>query len=153
MWQAEQGNDQEQVFPLSDKVVALLDEAFTKVRSNNFACRASALQTTLGKILSKQFYTLNIQVVVGNAALSLTRPTENDASMMLAWNKLDYMYDVAKHCVISAAIYSDVEICHIAKVRAATPLVLRWVCKDIFWEEILHGRVAVSHRDTFVSIC
>ena len=53
MWQAEQGNDQEQVFPLSDKVVVLLDEAFTKVRSNNLACRASALQTTLGKVLSK----------------------------------------------------------------------------------------------------
>lgn len=54
--------------------------------------------------------------MVGNVALSLTRPTENDASMLLAWNKLDYMYDVAKHCVISAAIYSDVENCHIAKV-------------------------------------
>ncbi len=155
MWQAEKGNDQVyQLFTLSDKVVALLDAAFTKVRSNNLACRASALQTTLGKILSKQFYTLNIQVMDGNAALSLTRPTDNDANRMkLAWTTLDDMYDVAKHCVISVASFSDVEICQIAKVRAATPLVLRWVCKDIFWEEILHGRVAVSHRDTFVSTC
>lgn len=152
MWQAEQVNNQVyQVLPLSDKAVALLDAAFTEVRSNGLACRASTLQTTLGKILCKTFHALNIQVIADNTTMSLTCRNDNEVDKSLAWNTLDYMYDVAKRCVMSVAIYSDAEICQITKIRTATPLVLRWVNKDIFWEEMLHGRVAVSHRNTFIS--
>ena len=79
-----------------------------------------------------------------------------EAAQQAAWNMLDNMYQEAlrqpsEPLVINVAHYSESEIAELVKMHVASPLVWRWVAKDIFWEEVQHGRVVRNHGNTFAT--
>jgi hypothetical protein len=53
--------------------------------------------------------------------------------------------------VIHVAPYSAIKTAELVKMHVASPLIWRWVAKDIFWEEVQYGRVANTHGDTFAT--
>jgi hypothetical protein len=146
--------------------LALLDAAFNASRRESLVCRTSTLQTTIGRLCRNLLtslrqipcYCLCITIKYKNdKRLALTARSPSDAvSQQAAWKMLDDMYQTALRLptnpiVIHVAPYSAIETAELVKMHVASPLIWRWVAKDIFWEEVQYGRVANTHGDTFAT--
>ena len=91
------------------------------------------------------------------SALTTRSPFEvEDDGILAAWEMLDKLYDDAletgKPLVVHVASYSASEIAELVKMHVSSPLVWRWIAKDIFWEEVQHGRVVINtHGNIFAT--
>lgn len=157
--------DDGEAVDLNKQDVALINTAFKAVRCESLMCRASTLQTTIGRLCGNiraslkhtPFYGLCITVANDSNDNTQVALTQHDGRGVLAqqaaWKVLDKMYNNAletgKPLVIHAASYSASAIAELVAMHVASPLVWRWVAKDIFWEEVQNNRFVLKHGNTF----